>query len=214
MRSSAPVIVCGLALAACASTPPPPDRIKPQISLSLLDPAPVLIGSNNPTADLATGCPNDGGVDSTEAESFFARDYGPVAWSETAIDETYFYSTQTPPYRFSLKVTDAGGVERTRIAFSDQTIDADTPNGSIVIAEVAPKRASVSADTSTASEGGVDKFRIVEHVADPEKPQTELETSFTASSLGAGPFVSVSAQDTAGNTDRFFIWLLPRTLCQ
>ncbi|MEO0982307.1 MAG: hypothetical protein AAFX03_06610 [Pseudomonadota bacterium] len=210
MKLPAFAAASGLALAACAS-PPPPDVTKPTVDLYLLDPAPIMIGSTDPTADLRLGCP--GGVDVGAAEAFLQSAYGETQWDEGAAWSTYYYDGVTPPFRFIVRVSDPSGVKRARAAFKDETIDAATPNGSIVIADISDG-AAVLKETQAAGRGGVSKYRVVEMKADGEDAPAIAEARFTASTLGSAPYVSVSGVDGAGNDEAYFVWLLPKSVCR
>ncbi len=205
--------VSGLGLAGCETTIPADDTTKPVIALSVNDGGFKAVASTNPGATLNTGCPAGTTFNTAGASAFVLATYGgSMSFTPASAANIYFYSGSLPPFSFLVSGSDQGGVARVRASFNI-TVTPSQPEGQVVISDLTPAHATSTVGTQTFSSGNTYHYRRVEVAGDASDPRTALLMTFTASSLGGNPIVSLMAEDFSGNQETVLATLLPRTLC-
>ncbi len=205
------IIALAFGLAACETTIPDSDNVKPGISLTLQDGGvQTLISSASPSGR-DTGCPAGTSFNSVAANAYVLSTYG-VTVGFTDDNGIYFYSNAAPPFQFAASTTDQGGAALTRVSFNIN-VTPSQPEGSIVISNLTPATATSAAESETRGSGNTYHYRRVELAGNESDPRTALIMTFTASSLGSQPLISMRGEDFSGNTETGLVWLLPRSLC-
>ncbi len=203
-----------LSAAACETTIPASDSTQPLVSLSLTEGGLRTILSTDPAADLDTGCPAGTQATGAAANAYILAQYGlSTGLSDTDMDSVYFYMPSEIPFKFLAVTNDQGGAAVTRVGFSDSTISASRPEGSVAITELSPASATTFPFSETRPSGTTYTYRIVENRGDVSSPRTALIMNFTTASLGSQPLISVKGDDFSGNSAYGLVWLLPRSLC-
>lgn len=206
-----PIFALALALAACETTIPASDPVKPVIALSLQDGGLKTLISTSPSATLATGCPAGTSFNAAAANAYVLSTYG-VTVGFADDDGIYFHGPGAAPFSFVATVSDQGGAALARVSFNIN-VSPSQPEGSIVISDLTPAAATTAAVSETRPTGNTYHYRRVELAGNRSDPRTALIVTFKASSLGSQPLVTMRGEDFSGNSEYGLVWLLPRSLC-